>query len=184
MSYRKTIAWRQKSYKYFQITFVHICFSPNTNYNTPILCTCLTLSWSFLCSTAEYLMIPLWIWVVRVKKKKIILTSWFHGMLNFSKKIISNNFYDSHWFIENGIHHINLVKILDIKYKVNEKVRKKITSKLELAKWRQQKYCTFFKCLLNFRAHALQLGLNKVSISNFVKFWLQSMSSIIRRAFE
>ena len=150
MSYRKTIAWRQKSYKYFQITFVHICFSPNTNYNTPILRTCLTLSWSFLCSTAEYLMIPLWIWVVRVKKKKIILTSWFHGMLNFSKKIISNNFYDSHWFIENGIHHINLVKILDIKYKVNEKVREKNYLKVGVGKMKTTKILYFFQMLAQF----------------------------------
>ena len=28
----------------------------------------------------------------------------------------------------------------------------------------------FFKCLLNFRAYALQSELNKFSISNFVKF--------------
>ena len=42
----------------------------------------------------------------------------------------------------------------------------------------------FFKCSLNFRAHALQLELSKVSISNFVKFKLQSMSSKIEGAFE
>ena len=36
----------------------------------------------------------------------------------------------------------------------------------------------------NFRAHALQSELNKVSISNFVKFRLQSMSSKIEQAFE
>ena len=42
----------------------------------------------------------------------------------------------------------------------------------------------FFKRLLNFRAHALQLELNKFSISNFAMFRLQSMSSKIERAFE
>ena len=42
----------------------------------------------------------------------------------------------------------------------------------------------FFKCLLSFRAHALQSSLNKGSLSKFVKFRLQSMSSKLERAFE
>ena len=42
----------------------------------------------------------------------------------------------------------------------------------------------FFLCLPNFRAHALQSELSKVSISNFVKFQLQSMSSKVEQAFE
>ena len=63
------------------------------------------------------------------------------------------------------------------------KVRKKMTLRLELSKLRQ-KHILSFKCLLIFRAHALQLEVNKVSIYNFVKFRLQSMSSKIRRAFE
>ena len=46
------------------------------------------------------------------------------------------------------------------------------------------KFCPFFKCLLDFRAHALQLELNKVVYTNFVKFRLQSMSFKIERAFE
>ena len=41
------------------------------------------------------------------------------------------------------------------------------------------KFCLFFKRLLNFRTHALHLELNKVLYTNFVKFQLQSMSSII-----
>ena len=45
-------------------------------------------------------------------------------------------------------------------------------------------FVVFFKCLHNFGAHALQLELNKSNISNFNKFQLQSMSSIIERAFE
>ena len=45
-------------------------------------------------------------------------------------------------------------------------------------------FVLFFKCLLNSRAHALQSQLNKVSISNFVRFKLQSMSSKIERALE
>ena len=42
----------------------------------------------------------------------------------------------------------------------------------------------FFKYSLNFRAHALQWEFSKVSISNFVTFQLQSISSRIERAFE
>ena len=45
-------------------------------------------------------------------------------------------------------------------------------------------FVRFFKCSLNFRAHALQSELSKTSILNFVKFKLQSMSSKIERAFE
>ena len=44
--------------------------------------------------------------------------------------------------------------------------------------------CPFFKCSLNFRANALQLRLNKVWSTNFVKFRLQSTSSKIEQAFE
>ena len=52
--------------------------------------------------------------------------------------------------------------------------------KMKIKTW----FVRFFKCLLNFRAHALQSELSKVSIFNFVKFELQSMSSKIERAFE
>ena len=45
-------------------------------------------------------------------------------------------------------------------------------------------FVCFFKCSLNFRAHALQFELNKVEYTNFAKFQLQSMSSIIEGAFE
>ena len=41
--------------KYFQVTCVHICVSPNTNYITPILHTHLTLCWSYLRSSDWYL---------------------------------------------------------------------------------------------------------------------------------
>ena len=47
-----------------------------------------------------------------------------------------------------------------------------------------ENFVSFFKCSLNFRAHALQSELTKVSISNFVKFRLQSMSCKIEREFE
>ena len=47
-----------------------------------------------------------------------------------------------------------------------------------------ENYVRFFKCSLNFRAHALQSELNKVGYTNFAKFRLQSMSSKIERAFE
>ena len=43
-------------------------------------------------------------------------------------------------------------------------------------------FCLFFKFSLDFRPHALQSKLNKNSISNFLKFWLQSMSSKIERS--
>ena len=42
----------------------------------------------------------------------------------------------------------------------------------------------FVKYSLNFRAHALQTELNKVSTSNFVKFQLKSMRSKIEPVFE
>ena len=45
-------------------------------------------------------------------------------------------------------------------------------------------FVCFYKCLYDFRSHALQSELNKVSISNIVKFRLQSMSSKIEREFE
>ena len=45
-------------------------------------------------------------------------------------------------------------------------------------------FICFFKCLLNFRAHALKSEPNRGSISNFGKFRLQSMSSKIEQAFE
>ena len=81
--------------KYFLNTCVHICISFNTNNNTPILHTCLTLSGSCLCSTAGYVMIPLWFWVVRVKKTKSIASNWFHWNLNFSENRIFIHFPDS-----------------------------------------------------------------------------------------
>ena len=56
--------------KYFKVTCVHICISPNTNNDTPILHTCLTSCSSYLFSTDGYLVVLLWFWVVRVKKKK------------------------------------------------------------------------------------------------------------------
>ena len=67
--------------------------------------------------------------------------------------------------------------------KDKEKVNAKVWKKLHLG-WRWQNehkiiFCNFFKCLLNFRAHA-----HKVSTSNFVKFRLQSISSKIEQAFE
>ena len=45
-------------------------------------------------------------------------------------------------------------------------------------------FVCFFKWSLNFRVYALQSELSKVSISNFVAFQLQSMSSKIERPFE
>ena len=52
--------------------------------------------------------------------------------------------------------------------------------KMKIKTW----FICFFKCSLNFRAHVLPSELSKVSISNFLKFRLQSMSSKIERAFE
>ena len=46
------------------------------------------------------------------------------------------------------------------------------------------RFCPFFKCLINFRAYALQCKHNKVGYTNFVKFRLQSIRSKIERAFE
>ena len=47
-----------------------------------------------------------------------------------------------------------------------------------------ENFVNFFKCSLNFRAHALQSKLNKVQYTNFVKFRLKSMSFKIERVFE
>jgi len=47
-----------------------------------------------------------------------------------------------------------------------------------------ENYVRFFKCSLNFKAHALQFEPNKVEYTNFAKFQLQSMSSKIEGAFE
>ena len=47
-----------------------------------------------------------------------------------------------------------------------------------------ENFVIFFECLLNFRAHALQLELNKVGYNNFAKLRLQSMISKIEEAFE
>ena len=43
---------------------------------------------------------------------------------------------------------------------------------------------TLFKCMLNLKAQYWKSELIKVSISNFVKFRLQSLISKIERAFE
>ena len=68
--------------------------------------------------------------------------------------------------------------------KATEKVQKndiKVgVGKMKIKAW----FVCFFKSSLNFKAHALQSELRKVSIYNFVKFQLQSMSSKIERAFE
>ena len=106
--------------KYFQITCLHICISLNKNDNILILHTCLTSSSSCLCSTADYLMILLWFWVLQVKKTKTIVSSWFHWKLNFSENLIFNHFYNSYWYIKNGILHMNLfkLKIWNIKNKL------------------------------------------------------------------
>ena len=47
---------------------------------------------------------------------------------------------------------------------------KKITLNLDFAKEDKNIFCDFFKCSLHFRPHGLQSKLNKVSISNLVKF--------------
>ena len=94
--------------KYFQITCVHICISPNKNHIIPILYICLISCWSCLRSTAGYLVVPLWFWVVRVKKKKTIASSRFHRKFNFSEKSDFQPLLWQSWIYKNFIHHINL----------------------------------------------------------------------------
>ena len=85
--------------------------------------------------------------------------------------------YSSHKFRENLGYEI-------LKKKKNKNKVQKNYPKVRIGKMKT-KACFFsFKRSLNFRAHALQSKLNKVSISNFVKFRLQSMSSKIERAIE
>ena len=74
---------------------------------------------------------------------------------------------------KNGILHINLENIYDMKERKKLKLKRKCKKKyikVGIGKIKTKKnFCPFFKCSLNFRAHALQSELNKVSISNFVK---------------
>ena len=74
---------------------------------------------------------------------------------------------------KNSICPINLVSIQDMKYicvDVKEKVQKNYT-KAGIGKMKTKTFfCNFFKCSLNFRAHALKSELTKDSISNFVMF--------------
>ena len=114
--------------KYVLVTCVHICIYLNTNEITPILHTCLTLCWSCLCSTARYLVVLFWFWVVRVKQKK-----------NKSVKLVSRegklflnlnftSFMTVFDIFLNSIHNINWVKIEDMKYfflKLKRKCKKK-----------------------------------------------------------
>ena len=79
-------------------------------------------------------------------------------------------------------------KIKNMKYFEKKKSLKKCgkndvkvgVGKIKIKTW----FVCFFKCSLNFRAHALPSELSQVSISNFLMFQLQSMSSKIERAFE
>ena len=52
--------------------------------------------------------------------------------------------------------------------------------KMKIKTW----FVCFFKCSLNFRAHALQFELNNVGYTNFAKFQLQIISFKIGQAFE
>ena len=72
----------------------------------------------------------------------------------------------------------------DFFFKVNEKVWKKLRLGWSWQNEDKNIFCNFFKCSLNFRAHALQSELNKDGYTNFVKFRLQSKSYKIERAFE
>ena len=56
--------------------------------------------------------------------------------------------------------------------------------KLELEKLRQNLFCPFFKCLLNFFFMLYNRNLTKSVYQTFCKFQLQSMSSKIERVFE
>ena len=62
---------------------------------------------------------------------------------------------------------------------------KKYNPKVEIDKMKTKTwFVCFFKCMLNLRAYVLQSELNKVSISNFVKFRLKSLGFKIEREFE
>ena len=110
-----------------------------------------------------------------------------HGVLNFSEKskflpllwqfLIDEKWYSPHKYSEDLGHEI---KKLKNKKKLRKNDPKVWIGKIKTKTW----FVCFFKCLLNFTAHALQSELNKVSISNFVKLQLQSMSSKIEQAFK
>ena len=74
--------------------YLFISLALDTN-DIIILHACLTSYLSSLRSTARYLVVLLWFWVVRVKKKIITVSSWFQGKVNFFNNQIFNQFYDS-----------------------------------------------------------------------------------------
>ena len=106
---RKSTLFGHFFVKYFQITWVDIRISLNKNDNTPILHTCLTLCWSCLCSIAGYLVDPLWFWVVQVKNKKNILSSWVHRKVKNWEKLDFLPLFWQSWPYEHVIEHLNFV---------------------------------------------------------------------------
>ena len=134
MSYRKSIAWRQKhwtdkewpSYNgaNWTVTVIALHSSIRLKANhifmwsifrsfvfASVIHTCLTLFWSCLRSTASYLIILLWFWVVWVKKTKMIASSRFYEKLNLSEKSNVEPFLWQSLIYKNGIHNIKLVNI-------------------------------------------------------------------------
>ena len=61
---------------------------------------CFSLYWSWLCSTAGYLMGLILFWLVQGKNKKKTAWSYLHRKLNFfsSKNLFFFNFYDSYGY--------------------------------------------------------------------------------------
>ena len=120
------------------------------------------------------------------KNNSVKLGSW---EVKLFWKYFLNHFFDSYLYIILGYSWHKFIE--DLKYeifwekkKLLKKCRKNYVNfgvgKIKIKTW----FVCFFKCLLNFRAHALQSELSKFSIFNFVEFRLQSMSSKIEIAFK
>ena len=86
------------------------------------------------------------------KRKRKKPSSWFQGKVIFFENLIFTNFMTVFDIFLNGIHHINLVKIEDMKwfFLSSEESAKKITVKMKLAKWRQKHISLFFQRLAQF----------------------------------
>ena len=78
----------------------------------------------------------------------------FYFQPHLWKSLTFRNWYSSHQFSKYLGHEITF-------FEVTEKVHKKLRKSLNWQNEDKNIFCTFFKCSLNFRAHALQSELNK-----------------------
>ena len=113
--------------------------------------------------------VHIWFWVVWVKKKKKQECQvGFQGKLIFFQKYDFNHFYESHWYIKNGIHRMNLVNILDMKwflFRLKSKCKKSYV-KIRVCKINTKK--TFFVVLFSNACSILELFLCNQNLTKLV----------------